>query len=1135
MDDKDQFYDDEESLAYFDYIAGLATVILGWIAVVCFVKLGTRQGLQWKQAYFNALSHKSAKWFDKHSTADLGNTFESDCDAIEHAVGEKLMLIISAAALFIASWVVSFCLSIELSLIFFMMLPLPYASHLIVQISQAKSIKESQELYQTADSIALESLEGIKTVSACNAQKVISEKYKKQLKALKKTTTEMGIATGFGWGTIFCQIFLFTGLAYYVTAVLLDDGYEEWNENDLDAETVFVICFALGLSNFYLNICLPCLGSVYAGHRAACKIADLLKGRKKNTQSGQKIPLNIQGSISFERVHFAYPSRPDISVLQAVSFKVAPGEGMVVVGETGAGKSTLLQLIVGFYRCAEGSVMIDGVDIKEYDIAVLREYIGLVSQEPVLFSGSVRDNIKIGWENASYAEIEAAAEKAEAREFIEALPQGYDTPVGVRGSGLSAGQKQRIAIARVVIRKPKILLLDEIASALDRETEQSIQATLEKIMKGTTSVIVTQNLSTIQNSQQVLVLDLGRVIESDKESYLKTLQQGPSETRQHSLPSKSPTPFSNKPPALKEEFSEYPKDSLSLFARVLSMLNTYWFWLSLSLFSALLSGASIPIFSFLLADCTNIMLGLTGDNKSSDIETNFFYFIWTSLGVLAGLTLMCASLGRLAALFAYDLRHQTFLSLLVYDHKFHDQAEASPALLSSRLSQDCEKMSRLAGPVLGIQVLVTAGLVGGIVIALAYDAVLAMVIIAFLPFIFVAATKADELSARGLANGDCRKTAAITADTFGNIKTVQAFNRQGYFYKQYMEASRTESGNVVGVACVNGVVFGLRYTIMYCLWGTVAVFGAYRVREGDMEMEDMLIVFFCAFFTYIGFLCLTFLVPDVRGGIQGGKNLFKIMDYTCEINVTSSEGYYGPIEGNIEFNQVDFKYPGRDCNVLSSLSFCVRAGGRLGITGPTGAGKSTIGHLLLRFYDPIAGEVLLDSMPLKNYNIRHLRNTVGWVAQEPLLFSGSILENLQLVMPSLTREAALEVLNKAQAGDVVEACGLDAEVGTRGNKLSAGQKQKIALARALIREPMVMILDEATSALDLETEEKIMESVMGERFALIFITHRLQTLKNFEQIVFIQKGTVAEIGSHSELMQNENGLYRELFQKSGNQ
>jgi ABC-type multidrug transport system fused ATPase/permease subunit len=230
--------------------------------------------------------------------------------------------------------------------------------------------------------------------------------------------------------------------------------------------------------------------------------------------SSPSAPLALRGGLAFERVNFHYASRPDMSVLNTVDFSVRPGERVALVGPSGAGKSTIASLILRFYAPVSGRITIDGRDAKDYDLHALRDRMAIVPQEVLLFGGSIRENIAYGKPGASRTEIEDAARKANAHDFIASFPEGYDTVVGERGIQLSGGQRQRIAIARAVLKDPAILILDEATSALDTASEKLVQDALDKLMKGRTSIVIAHRLSTVRNADRILVLDKGTVVQS---------------------------------------------------------------------------------------------------------------------------------------------------------------------------------------------------------------------------------------------------------------------------------------------------------------------------------------------------------------------------------------------------------------------------------------------------------------------------------------------------------------------------------------------------------------------------------------------------------------------------------------------
>ncbi|MEL7340572.1 MAG: ABC subfamily B transporter ATP-binding protein, partial [Bacteroidota bacterium] len=218
--------------------------------------------------------------------------------------------------------------------------------------------------------------------------------------------------------------------------------------------------------------------------------------------------------IQFANVGFNYPSRPDVAVLRDVSFAVEPGQKIALVGQSGAGKSTIAQLIMRLYEINQGSILIDGKEMQRYSFPELRNNIGLVPQEVILFGGSIRENISYGKPEASEEEIISAAKQANAWEFVSNFPEGLDTVVGERGVKLSGGQRQRIAIARAILKDPSILILDEATSSLDAESEHLVQSALNKLMEGRTTVIIAHRLSTIRDVDQIYVLDHGEIIES---------------------------------------------------------------------------------------------------------------------------------------------------------------------------------------------------------------------------------------------------------------------------------------------------------------------------------------------------------------------------------------------------------------------------------------------------------------------------------------------------------------------------------------------------------------------------------------------------------------------------------------------
>jgi ATP-binding cassette subfamily B protein len=256
-------------------------------------------------------------------------------------------------------------------------------------------------------------------------------------------------------------------------------------------------------------------GEISQAAGAAERLTELLAVEPVIKPPARPVPLPVpaRGEVAFDAVRFAYPTRPDAHVLDGVSFRVKPGEKVAVVGPSGAGKSTIFHLLLRFYDPSSGAITFDGVRLADADPAELRRRIALVPQDAVVFASSVADNIRFGNPEATDADVKRAAELALADEFIRRLPRGYDSAVGERGVTLSGGQRQRIAIARAILREAPLLLLDEATSALDAESEQLVQAALEHLMQGRTTLVIAHRLATVLSCDRILVMDNGRIVE----------------------------------------------------------------------------------------------------------------------------------------------------------------------------------------------------------------------------------------------------------------------------------------------------------------------------------------------------------------------------------------------------------------------------------------------------------------------------------------------------------------------------------------------------------------------------------------------------------------------------------------------
>ncbi|WKZ67930.1 MAG: ABC transporter transmembrane domain-containing protein [Flavobacteriales bacterium] len=371
-----------------------------------------------------------------------------------------------------------------------------------------KLSKQVQDRIAESNVIVDETLQGIQSVKAFSNEGHETQRYSASvLGARQLALKSLRWRGGFVSFIIFCM-FGVVVFVVYRAALLKEAG--EMSVGGITSFVAFSIMIGASIAGIPEQVT-----SLLKAVGATERLMDLHdEATEPVSLAARKEHLPLRGAITFQRVAFHYASRPDMSVLHEVSFHAEPGQRIALVGPSGAGKSTVASLVLRFYDPVSGRVLIDGQDAREYDLSALRDRMAIVPQEVLLFGGSIRENIAYGRPGASDAEIEAAARKANAHDFIASFPEGYKTIVGERGIQLSGGQRQRIAIARAVLKDPAILILDEATSALDSESERLVQEALEQLMKGRTSLVIAHRLSTIRDADRILVLDKGVVAES---------------------------------------------------------------------------------------------------------------------------------------------------------------------------------------------------------------------------------------------------------------------------------------------------------------------------------------------------------------------------------------------------------------------------------------------------------------------------------------------------------------------------------------------------------------------------------------------------------------------------------------------
>lgn len=472
-----------------------------------------------RQATYNQLIRLKMQFFSERRVGELNSRISSDIALLQETFTTTIAEFLRQIIIIIIGISLLAYLSFKLTLLMLALVPVV----VIVAVIFGKKIrglsKEAQNQVADSNVIVEETLQGIATVKAFVNEAFEYLRYKKKTEEIIVISLKGAIWRGaFASFIIFCLFGSIIAVIWYGVILVQAEELTMGSLFTFILYSVFVGASLGGIADLYSQ-----LQKAVGATENLLEIFD--EEQEETTLKNTDLKVE-QGNISFKNVHFAYPNRPDIQVLKDLSFDIKAGQQVALVGPSGAGKSTITALILKFFVAQRGQILIDGKTIEDYSLENLRSSMAIVPQDVMLFGGSIFDNILYGKANADKNEVIEAAKKANAHDFIQDFPEGYDTLVGERGVQLSGGQRQRIAIARAILKDPKILILDEATSSLDSQSEQLVQQALEKLMSGRTSLVIAHRLSTIQKADHILVLQKGELVESGTHEELNSRTDG---------------------------------------------------------------------------------------------------------------------------------------------------------------------------------------------------------------------------------------------------------------------------------------------------------------------------------------------------------------------------------------------------------------------------------------------------------------------------------------------------------------------------------------------------------------------------------------------------------------------------------
>jgi len=495
--------------------------ILSYFRVIFFTIVSERGMADLRKDLYNKIISQSITFFEKRRVGELTSRITADVEQLQSAFSVTLAEFLRQVVILVSGVIIIAFWTPKLSLIMLATFPIIVISAMFFGRYIRKLSKKRQDQLAKTNTIVEETLQSFQVVKSFANEWYESVRYGKSVDEIVKISLSFAKVRGLFFSFIITV--LFGGIFYilYRGALMVEAG-------SMEAGDLFSFIIYTGI----LGGAIASFGTLYATLASAVgateRIQEILgKDTEVSIADSQDLtPLALTGNITYKDVHFSYPTRTEMEILKGINLNINEGEKVALVGQSGSGKSTIVSLLMNFYPLDNGSITIDGKEIADYNITSLRQNIGIVPQEVILFGGTIRENILYGNPLATEEDLKNAARQSNCLEFIESFPQGFDTIVGERGIKLSGGQRQRVAIARAILKNPKILILDEATSSLDAESERLVQEALDKLMEGRTSIIIAHRLSTIRDVNQIYVLEEGRIVEKGTHDELVLQEDG---------------------------------------------------------------------------------------------------------------------------------------------------------------------------------------------------------------------------------------------------------------------------------------------------------------------------------------------------------------------------------------------------------------------------------------------------------------------------------------------------------------------------------------------------------------------------------------------------------------------------------
>ncbi|KAK4988078.1 hypothetical protein LTR50_004194 [Elasticomyces elasticus] len=1154
---------------YFVYLF-IARFVIGYVTTLCICIAATRTTRSLRKSFLESLLRQEVWHFDNEGNGSPATQVTMNGNRVNQGIAEKLYTLVQGISLFFSAYIVALAVQWKLALITMSVVPA-----IVLVIAGCLSFDAPLEaritrIYSRAAVLAQDAMSSIKTIHAFGAQQKIVNRYDEYLQTAHKEGNKKSLLFGILFSAQTFLVMSGTALAFW-------EGFRMFRNGEIDSVgTVFTVVLSVTLGATSVMLVVPQIQSITNASSAASELFSIIdKPSLLDPLSPEGMrPDCCTGEVQIRDLRFAYPTRPTAQVLQGLSLSIPAGKTTALVGPSGCGKSTLVGLLERWYEPASGQILVDGYNIAEYNTKWLRSNFRLVQQEPVLFQGTIFQNVAKGLvgeqqnlsEQAQIELVREACVASNAHDFIKSLPEGYNTQVGERASMLSGGQRQRVAIARSIISDPKVLLLDEATSALDPRAERVVQDALHRVSANKTTLVIAHKLATVMAADNIAVMTSGKVVEQgthvellkDDGLYAAMVraqdlgaEAGEPEFHEGSEEADGGKETLNRPLTLKRtqsaalsKISEREVEHLSAGTVGYSLGKCTWImlkehpdlylWYLVIVFGSVIGGGTYPAQAVIFSRLINVftLQGSEAEDQADFYALMFFVLAIANLLGYFSIGWACNTIGQAIT---HRVRREMVERIVYFDQDFFDRPENSSGSVTSKLSSVPTSLQELLSQNLGLILNVLVNIVSSSALGIAFGWKLGLVIVfGGLPFLIAAGYIRIRLDQKLEASTgeQFASSAGLATEAVTSIRTISSLTLETSVLREYNEALGNIVAKVIPGLVVMLLPYALSQSIDFLIMGLGFWYGSRLIASGEYTTSQFFVIFIAVVFGGQGTAQFFSYTTSITKAKIAANYILWLRTIRADIRETDENRDRKPSgDGLVGVENIEFRYKQRDAaKVLRGISMKIEPGTHVAVVGPSGCGKSTIISLLERFYDPTSGRITLNGDDISLMSPHAYRRYMSLVQQEPPLYLGSVRENIAIGLEyEPSEEEVQEACRQANALDFISSLpeGLNTPCGSKGLQFSGGQRQRIAVARALIRKPRLLLLDEATSALDTQSE-RIVQKALDEAAlsrTTIAVAHRLSTVRHADVIFVIEDGKIAEIGTHEELQRLKGRYY----------